>query len=214
MDVQGKTPGAIDLQDKEQVLKIYTHKQVLVARMKAADATSKAMELLRKTGDMSAVAVLDEMERRVVVKPGMLEAGRPAGNGVGLIVSADSIRWHRHLYRCHPALSLPGTVLRARRPAQPARHKPMKSVSRVLCNGIRVFIRCGRFLDAQRKEPGGPGSLRSLGLYDQQVSRSHPCRRRRASWASFLPEHPRPALRWSGTLRRSKQHSARQSARL
>ena len=55
MDVQGKTPGAIDLQDKEQVQKIYTHKQVLVARMKAADATSNPMELLRKPGDMSAV---------------------------------------------------------------------------------------------------------------------------------------------------------------
>lgn len=48
-----------------QVQRIYTRKQVLVARMKAADATSKAIELLHKTTDMSAVAVLEEMERRV-----------------------------------------------------------------------------------------------------------------------------------------------------
>lgn len=54
--------------------RIYTRKQVLVARMKAADATSKAIELLHKTTDMSAVAVLEEMERRVAEREAQTQA--------------------------------------------------------------------------------------------------------------------------------------------
>lgn len=68
-----------------QLQKVYTRKQVLVARMKAADATSKAIELLNKTSDTGALAVLEEMERRVADREAhaqsMKELGSAAEDG-------------------------------------------------------------------------------------------------------------------------------------
>lgn len=62
-----------------QMQKINTRKQVLVARMKAADATSKAIELLHKTSNMSAVAVLEQMERRVAELEAQAQALKELG---------------------------------------------------------------------------------------------------------------------------------------
>src|ERR1700733_910456 len=48
-----------------EVQKAYTKKQVLIARDKAAQATSKANEILSKTPPSGAMSVIEKMERKV-----------------------------------------------------------------------------------------------------------------------------------------------------
>lgn len=50
---------------ESEVQKAYTKKQVLIARDKAAQATSKASEILSKTNASGALSVMDKMEQKV-----------------------------------------------------------------------------------------------------------------------------------------------------
>ncbi|MGC8006381.1 PspA/IM30 family protein, partial [Salmonella enterica] len=51
-----------------EVQKAYTKKQVLIARDKAAQATSKANEILSKTTTSGAMSVMERMETKVQEK--------------------------------------------------------------------------------------------------------------------------------------------------